>query len=464
MFNLDSALGVEICGDRLVLASVRKGFQEFSLRSHLIVEDYAALPRNELIGRIRQFSRSGSLNRENVVVGLSRTSVVIREVEFPLEVEENLPQVVKSQVERFEPVDESRSVFDYAVVHRDEEGGRLRIQITMAPRATVEGVLDLFQEIGLYPASVRHSGMALGHLLALHEDGRPRRDPVLIVRVERRHVELVCVRPDQGIQSQTAEWNGEPEDVEAFLETVSEVLAPWEDRLQSVGKLYLTGTLGRAVHAALKQRVPDCELLETGLSLRWKGAARPPLGELAGAVGLAVSGINRWGKPVNLIPAERRLVGGRPSLAATYVLVGVFVVLVGAEVTRGYFQQQALADQVQNQIELLQPEVEVAFRLREQGAAKRAELEEMSKLFGRREKILLVLKDLTERLPDDTYLQNLQIEGQQVTIQGFSNQASSLLPLLSESPHLEGVKANWITQDARQGKERFNFTARVKGQ
>lgn len=462
MFNLDSSLGVEVRGNRLILASVRKGFQEYSLRSHLIVEDFAGLPRNELVARIRQFARTNGFNRENVVVGLSRASVVIREVEFPLDVEENLAQVVKSQVERFEPVEESRSVYDYAVVYRDEESRRLRIQITMAPLDAVESVLNLSQEVGLYPASIRHSGTGLGHLLMVHEDGRPRREPVLIVRVEREFLELVCVGPDQAIQSQAAAWNGDPADADRLLEAVAELLAPWEDRLQTVGKLYLTGTLARAAHPAIKQRVPDSELLESGLALRWKGVARPPLEELAGAIGLAISGISRLGKPVNLIPAERRLVGGRPSLVATYLLAGVFVVGVGAEVTRGYFQQRALADQVQGQIAALQPEVEVAFQLREQAAAKRAELEEISKLFGRREKILLVLKDLTERLPDDSYLQNVQIEGQQVTIQGFSSQASSLLPLLSESLYLEGVKANWITQDARQGKERFNFTARVK--
>lgn len=462
MFNLDSALGVEICGNRLILASVRKGFQDFSLRGHLTVTDYRDIPRPELVARIRQFARADGVNRENVIIGLSRSSVVIREVEFPLEVEENLSQVVKSQVDRFEPVEENRSVYDFGVVRRDEEARRLWLHITMAPAQEVESALDLFREADLYPASIRHSGIGLGHLLVLHEDGRPRREPIVIVRFEPDFVEVVWVGADQTIFSQSMELAVLEAGADRLLEVIAELLSPWEDRLQAVGKMYLTGSLGTELSGPMRERVPDCTVLETGLTLRNKGLAKPPFGELAVAIGLAVSGISSLGKRVNLIPADRRLVGGRPSLTATYLLAGALVVAVGAEATRGYFQQNSLSGQVQTQIEALQPEVDAAFQLREQAAAKRTELEEMKNLFGRREKTLLVLKDLTERLPDDTYLQNLQIEGQQVTIQGFSNQASSLLPLLSESPYLEGVKANWITQDARQGKERFNFTARVR--
>ena len=91
------------------------------------------------------------------------------------------------------------------------------------------------------------------------------------------------------------------------------------------------------------------------------------------------------------------------------------------------------------------------------------DLDELKELIRGRQTVLLVLKDLTERLPDDSYLQNLQIQGTQVTMQGYSDQASNLLPLLLESPYLENVKTNWITQDPRRGgKDRFNFGATIK--
>jgi general secretion pathway protein L len=80
-----------------------------------------------------------------------------------------------------------------------------------------------------------------------------------------------------------------------------------------------------------------------------------------------------------------------------------------------------------------------------------------------RQDVLLVLRDLTERIPDDTYLQNFQLQGNDVTMQGYSERASSLVPLLLESPHLASLKTNWITKDPRnQGRERFNFSAKVK--
>jgi general secretion pathway protein L len=80
-----------------------------------------------------------------------------------------------------------------------------------------------------------------------------------------------------------------------------------------------------------------------------------------------------------------------------------------------------------------------------------------------RQSTLLILKDLTERIPDNTYLQNIQFQGDEITMQGYSDQISDLLPVLQESPYLESVKTNWIQQDPRnKSKERFNLGATVK--
>ncbi|MGW8181429.1 MAG: hypothetical protein ACWGQW_22090, partial [bacterium] len=135
MFNLDSALGITFQGEDLILASVRKGFREYSLTKHLIVEGYQALNTAELNDQIRSFVKSLGLNRENIVLGFPRDQVIVRQVEFPVEVEENLEQVIHSQVDRFEPSEDESSYYDYLVVQRDEENARIWIQIAMVRKA-----------------------------------------------------------------------------------------------------------------------------------------------------------------------------------------------------------------------------------------------------------------------------------------------------------------------------------------
>jgi general secretion pathway protein L len=74
-----------------------------------------------------------------------------------------------------------------------------------------------------------------------------------------------------------------------------------------------------------------------------------------------------------------------------------------------------------------------------------------------------LLDDLSRRLPEDTYLERLQIEGGKAQLQGQSKEAAKLIALIGASdclanPSLQGQ----IQPDPRTGKERFQITADVK--
>jgi general secretion pathway protein L len=74
-----------------------------------------------------------------------------------------------------------------------------------------------------------------------------------------------------------------------------------------------------------------------------------------------------------------------------------------------------------------------------------------------------LLDDLSRRLPEDTYLERLQIDGGKAQLQGQSKEAAKLIALIAASdclanPSLQGQ----IQPDPRTGKERFQITADVK--
>jgi general secretion pathway protein L len=75
-----------------------------------------------------------------------------------------------------------------------------------------------------------------------------------------------------------------------------------------------------------------------------------------------------------------------------------------------------------------------------------------------------LLDDISKRLPEDTFLERLQIENGEAQLQGQSKEAAKLISLLASSnclgdPRLQGQ----IQPDARTGKERFQITADIKG-
>ena len=73
-----------------------------------------------------------------------------------------------------------------------------------------------------------------------------------------------------------------------------------------------------------------------------------------------------------------------------------------------------------------------------------------------------VLAEVTDRLPDDTWLSQLQLQDGKVTLSGFSPSAATLIAKLEASPLLDDVRfGSPVTPDPGVGGERFNIVARV---
>jgi general secretion pathway protein L len=76
--------------------------------------------------------------------------------------------------------------------------------------------------------------------------------------------------------------------------------------------------------------------------------------------------------------------------------------------------------------------------------------------------LVQVLEDLSARIPDDTYLQRMEVRQGEVQLFGVSTAASNLIRQLEASPLLTDVRfESSVTRDASSGKERFTIVARL---
>ncbi len=465
MFYLDSAVGVEIRGNRLSFAVVSKGLQGYVLRSCDQIEDYTQLTPSDLYAWVEKFEEVDGLDRENVILGLPRDQVVVREIELPLDVEENLDQVVQFQLERFEPGEEGRSYSDYVVVERNVEKTKLLVQAIMVPREYLEERLNLFRELNLYPAAIRISGVGLFQVFSVHDDRYPQEAPYLVVAIDPDGVEFVLVTDSEKFFSEKILISQEHLTFERILEELDRFFSHLDLAGEGLDRIYLSGLLAVDFIDGFRERFEDCELLSQKLNLKKRGViSASKTSDCVGAIGLAISGTSKSlpGK-FNLIPREKRVIAERPSLVTSLVLAGLLAIMGLAVMTREYFQQRQLLAQVEAQIQLLQPEVDRTMVLRGEMEENRTELEELRGLMEGYQTVLSVLKELTEKIPDGSFLQNVNIQGDRVSINGFSDSASTLLKILLDSQYLESVESRYITPDRnRQDGERFSFEARIK--
>ena len=461
MFNLDSAVGIEIHGNSLVFATVSKGLQDYALKNYDVLENYKELPPSDLHSWVQQYAESNGFNRENVILGLPRDQVVIRHVELPLDVEENLDQVVRIQVGRFEPLDEEESYYDYVVLDRDQDRKKILLQIVMVRRAYLEEQLHLLRGLNLYPAAVRVASVGLYQVFSAHDDGYPKKNPYLVAAINPDGVEFIFLAGREKFFSEKVAVSEDDLTFDRVLQELDRFFSHLDRADEGLAKIYLTGLLADRFVDDFRERFQDCELLSEKLNLKKLDSDRVGLID---AVGLAVSGTSK-SRPSrsNLIPPEKRLIAERSSLVPTLLLAALLVIMGFVVTTREYFQQSEFLNQIGSQIGALQPEADQVMDLREQVKERRAQLDELQNLMKGRQKVLLILQELTERIPETSFLQNLTVQGNRVSMTGFSDSASGLLKVLLDSEHLGTVESRYITPDrSMKNREKFSFQAVVK--
>ncbi|MFW1677721.1 PilN domain-containing protein [Pontibacter sp. JAM-7] len=163
---------------------------------------------------------------------------------------------------------------------------------------------------------------------------------------------------------------------------------------------------------------------------------------------------------MNLLPKSLQGVrSGRQQFMARSRSVLILLVLAMLLFLPLKYQAQKIAE--------LQAGIEQPRELAEQARTVNAEIEALLKSQGFLERkkaakvsSLLLLNDLTDVLPDHTWISNVQMDGSSLRLQGESREASALIGLLDATQYLTNVRfASPVTLNARTSKERFAINA-----
>ena len=167
------------------------------------------------------------------------------------------------------------------------------------------------------------------------------------------------------------------------------------------------------------------------------------------------------GEAFNLLPPELRARPdfGRMALKALPALV--LVLLLAAVLLLPLWQAQKVVAGLQREEQGLRHQAGQVLKLRERLQQQLAELEKIRDHWQSVPPPLEVLQVLTRLLPDDTYLQQLDIKGKRLVVRGLSGQASSLIGLLERFPAFD--EPHFLSPVTQQrGKELFQLEAQIR--
>ena len=190
-----------------------------------------------------------------------------------------------------------------------------------------------------------------------------------------------------------------------------------------------------------------------------------------GDMGLQVDQVTRCSDetgqplPANLLPAEHR---PRRTDATRYLnlaLAVVAVVLLLGTVALPLVNKLQVIRALEARVELANGKAEVTRRLREEVER----LETVTRFLVEKKRtsplVLGVINELTEILPDDTWLRRLDIKAQEVNIQGESRAAATLIPIIEASGNLHNPRfRSPVTKAGKTNIERFHLSAELSGE
>lgn len=121
-------------------------------------------------------------------------------------------------------------------------------------------------------------------------------------------------------------------------------------------------------------------------------------------------------------------------------------------------QSLALAD-AEERIDALKPRLAQVDALRRRIAAGSAGAGQIAAARQRAANVLLTLGELTDLLPDDTYLTSISLRHDRLTIEGHSNGANKLIGSMASEPRLKNPAFSAPLTRAENGKDVFTIQA-----
>jgi general secretion pathway protein L len=165
-----------------------------------------------------------------------------------------------------------------------------------------------------------------------------------------------------------------------------------------------------------------------------------------------------WPK-ANLLPVGERPQHRSSILSPTNLLLLLLLVLVTAALVTPLWQKQQQSASLTAQLQDVKAKAEKVFQTRE--ALERARKGSVAVLQRKAEQPLVIdlLRELTQRLPDDTWVQNLDFQDGEVQLRGESAQATALIGVLVKTPGISDVAfRSPVVQVATTGRERFHIS------
>ena len=382
-------------------------------------------------------------------------------ISFPPIREKDLRPALALELERLFPFPPSRLRFRWSRLDEATGGKGIPLVVTAVPSDYIERWEEAVSRVGLHPAGAISSGWAVSSALSVADHGPGAHKGVTAILRE-TGVAVECSVLVGGVPifcatRQCAEDSMPAEGLSLLEEGLVDARSRGED--DPVALVAPPGWFaGKNVEAAggsAVRHLGDFPLFP-GMPPSGQGGTGESISSprIAGAFGAGVAG-----RAVDLAKPGHEGAASRLARISAWLLVVGALVFAHAWPATLYWKTKAELARLDKEIAALHPAVAEVEESIEELSLVAAKITLLREAVNARGESFLILKELTDRLPEGTWLTGLRVEERKIEMDGLSPSANEIFPLLTRDGRFRGVAFTSPITRQPDNLERFRISA-----
>lgn len=449
-----SGLGIYFHENGLCMAYLKRSFKSIKVAgqaSYVIEPDKGLSEKLNLAADyIKDFINTNRISSPDVFIGIPREMVILRDIEFPFAVKENLRATIEYKIENYVPLKSDDIYFDCQIIDEVKEKNQLRVLIVVVRREVIDSFLILKSRLGLGLTGIGISSTALVNYFSYHPDTAEKKEYAYIY-INHHGMHIGAVKNNMLQYSRIVDLrNGEDRQrvIDKELKPITNFFAGDTGPIPTI---ICTDKEDPSILEILNEKknfqliVPQLSRIDTQSSL------------MVPAFGLALRELRKVPMDINLLPAGMRKRPGRTAYYLLLILVSLCIIFCLSWGGSKLMRQRLRLNTINEETERLLAEIKNIDRIRSDLQELEDRIEFLNELWRGQVPVLEILKEVTIRIPEDTWIRDFSYDEKGVSIYGYADSASELITLLEKSPLFKDVVfLSTITKD-RAGKKRFRI-------
>ncbi|MDD5722762.1 MAG: PilN domain-containing protein [Syntrophales bacterium] len=456
-----TGLGISIETGFLSVAYLKATFREVQLKGHAVYDLSAEKTLEERLAVARTmilaFLKDNHILSTDIYFSIPRSLAMLRYVELPLAVKENLHETLGYEMEKYTPFSVDDVYFDCRIISEDKEEGTLTALLVAAERDAIGPYVRLCEGLGMGVSGMEVSSTALAGYFS-HSGILAHRGPSAVAYMTGNHMEVDLFRNNLLWYSRHVEVAEDGSDLSAVMKREVALLGEKLDEGEEKPPVVFFGPCMDDGLFTPPDGDDPFELRRPDLS-----DGRMPSHELIPAYGCALKAIQKVSMNVNLLPVGLRKKLDKRGYYTMLFLAGLLALSLlswgGSVIVRERLDLKRL----NAQIEQLSAEVADVEKVRTRCGELEGQIAYLDSLGrGGSVPIIDILRDLTDIIPQSAWVNRFSVSDMDVKIEGYADSASELITRLEGFSTFSDVAFLSTITKTKDGKERFRIGLKAR--